>query len=226
MMTSFIAMFRENIDNIIMYVTALIINWRLHEYGHLIVANLTGVEILVGIDSWVAPHGSNKYLYMSGVSVNLLLALFGLYLLLKYSGLRQLYGFYLIFGGMAINLFSVSLSMAMGSYIINPYNEQAWKSLFLILLISMLYFGVKYRGISLKASCIFWLLVITLVFGIAVISLDRILWMEYNPYDPLYKDIFGALTITYILDLILIPILLYLNKSVWRKLDATSHVEH
>ena len=216
-------MFLNNLNNIIMYVTGLYLNWRLHEYGHLSVANLYSMDILMGIDSWRVYGYVNLYIFIAGVMTNLLLAIVGIYLIYRYGGIGGLYGFYIVFAGFSINLFSAFASIFFGTFSIDVYNEQLWKLLYIVIAAPIIAYINYDRRLGLKPSCIFWLLIITLVFSLFALALDATVWSLYNPGNPLFKSLFGGMLIMYIFDGITAPMIFLINRSVYGRGASYTH---
>ncbi len=200
---------RRNSPGIILYLTALLMQWRLHEYGHLLAASVTGCRILMGLDSWrFTTCNSPLMVLASGVTVNLLISLAGLYLLIYRDNAYRIFGFYLIFSGFTMNLLSsiVSISSLNNSSLFMV--EAFYKAIATLILLVVLVHGVKRSRLNLKPSCVGWLALITIIAGGVITLIDKIFWIGYNADIRVFKPVAGQMLITYVFDALLITILL------------------
>ena len=211
---------RLNMLNIILYLSTVVIQWRLHEYSHLILTWIYGCDILMGLDRWLVgctDMEASTYIMASGVSTNMVIGFLGLYLLVYRDGLSKVYGFYLLFSGLIMNLLSVGVSipatMSIGGEII-------FKIFGIPILLTMFLLGVRYSGIRVKASCIGWLTILTAIAGATIVGLDRLFWLGYSAGIWIFQPYMGLISAVYIFDPILALILTMLL------LRAIKQMEH
>ena len=181
----------------------------MHEYGHLLTANINGCSILMGLDSWkLITCNSPLMVLSSGVIVNLIIGLAGLYLLIHRDNVYKIFGFYLIFSGFAMNLISSIVSIPSlinsSSFVV----EASYKAIATLILLVMLIYGVKKSRLNLKPSLIGWLSLITIIAGGVIILVDNIFWMGYNANIRMFKPVAGQMLIIYVFDALLILILI------------------
>ncbi len=217
---------RRNSPGIILYLTALLIQWRMHEYSHLLAANVTGCSILMGLDSWrFTTCNSLLMVLASGVIVNLLISLAGLYLLTHRHNAYRIFGFYLTFSGFAMNLLSSIVSVPSLANSSLFMVEAFYKAIATPILLMILLYGVKRARLNPKPSCIGWLILITIITGGVLTLIDKIFWIGYNTDIRVFKPLVGQMLITYVFDALLITILLpHALKSLKKHTDKYKNV--
>jgi len=205
-------MVRENWSGILLYSFVFTVTWRLHEYGHITAANLTGARIVMNINTWIIPV-MNAYVTMAGPLTSLLLTLIGTFLVFKYTGVVKVIGFYMTFSPFLHTLGSLLTGTVMNR-MLDIYNEYTWKMMVVLPMAILLILQIRYANLNLKPSCVFWLVIISLVIVTIIITIDSTFWMLYQQRHPITNPILGQMTIVYLFDATLITFGKYLQNKL------------
>ncbi len=214
---TFIKIVRENLTSIFLFSSILLVIWRIHEYAHLVTANILGIKIIMSLNTWISSRADVLLMGIGPLSTAILSLLGGI-LVFRSDGIWKVIGFYLTFNGFLLTLSSVVVRLNQFTGI-SFLNEYTWKLTLLIPIAIILALEVIYGGLNLKLSCVFWLTIIALITGLIVITLDLLFWWLYKENILGMGLLFGQITPVYLIDLIVIAMLLILARRLGRVVE-------